>query len=96
MRRQDRVVVWPIYFDSTKTRKYGRRIPKSLAVPSPKISEIAQAAEKSKLKFELVSDAKYPKTPGLNTGMLFVKKNKAKSSIIKDIGRRLLRIQTAT
>ena len=44
MRKQDKMIIWPAYFDSTKTRRDGRRIPKSLAVPSPKILEIKDAA----------------------------------------------------
>jgi len=37
MQKQEKIIIWPAYFDSTKTRKDGRRIPKSLALPSPKI-----------------------------------------------------------
>ena len=97
MRKQDKIIVWPAYFDSTKTRRDGRRIPKSLAVPSPKILEIKYAAEKIGLECELVSDAGYPKTPWLKTGMLLVKKNETKDRIIKTIAKQLLKIRsTAT
>lgn len=42
---RDHIVIWPIYFDSRKSRKEGRRVPKKLAVPSPDIEEIAKAAK---------------------------------------------------
>ena len=94
MRKQDKIVVWPAYFDSTKTRRDGRRIPKSLAVPSPKILEIKDAAEKIGLECELVGDAGYPKTPWLKTGILLAKKNEAKEQIIRRIAKQLLKIRS--
>ncbi|MEM1539586.1 MAG: signal recognition particle subunit SRP19/SEC65 family protein [Candidatus Bathyarchaeia archaeon] len=96
MRKQDKVVLWPAYFDSTKTRGEGRRVPKTLAVPSPKISELKEAVEKLRLEHELVLDACYPKTPWLKTGMLLVSKKGTKNSIMKEIAKQLLKIRTAS
>ena len=96
MRKQDKIVIWPAYFDSTKTRGDGRRIPKSLAVPSPKILEIKEAVEKLGLDNEVVVDAGYPKTPWLKTGMLLVKKTETKDQITKKIAKELLKIRSAT
>lgn len=96
MRKQDKMVIWSAYFDSTKTRKNGRRIPKSLAVPSPKILEVKEAAEKLGLNYEFVLDAGYPKTPWLKTGILLVKKDEAKNQTIKQIAKQLLKIRRAT
>ena len=96
MRKQDKIILWPAYFDSTKTRGDGRRIPKSLAVPSPKILEIKEATEKLGLDYELVLDAGYPKTPWLKTGMLLVTKKETKDQTIKKIAKHLLKIRSAT
>jgi signal recognition particle subunit SRP19 len=95
MRKQDKTIMWPAYFDSAKTRKDGRRIPKSLAVPSPKILEIKDAVEKIGLECELVPDAGYPKTPWLKTGMLLVKKTEPKDRIIKSVAKQLVKIRSA-
>lgn len=94
MRKQDKVVLWPAYFDSTKTRGEGRKIPKSLAVPSPKISELKEAVEKLGLEHELVPEAVYPKTPWLKTGMLLVAKKESKNQMIKRITRQLQKIRS--
>jgi signal recognition particle subunit SRP19 len=94
MRRQDKIIVWPAYFDSTKTRKDGRRIAKSLAVPSPKILEIKDVAEKIGLECDLVPDAGYPKTSWLKTGMLLVKKKEPKDQIIRNVAKQLLKIRS--
>jgi signal recognition particle subunit SRP19 len=94
MRKQDKIIIWPTYFDSTKTRRDGRRIPQSLATPSPKILEIKDAAEKIGLEYELVADAGYSKISWLKTGMILVKKNEAKEQIIRRIAKQLLKIRS--
>jgi signal recognition particle subunit SRP19 len=94
MRKQDKIVIWPAYFDSTKTRNDGRRIPKSLAVPSPKILEIKNAVEKLGLECALVLDTGYPKTQWLKTGMLLVQKNDSKDQITRKIAKQLLTIRS--
>ncbi|MGB9714151.1 MAG: signal recognition particle subunit SRP19/SEC65 family protein [Candidatus Bathyarchaeales archaeon] len=95
MRKQDKIIIWSAYFDSTKTRGEGRRIPKSLAVPSPKITEIRDAAEKLGLECEVVLDVSYPKTPWLKTGMLLVRKSEPKDKTIKKIAKNLQKIRSA-
>ncbi len=96
MRKQNKVVLWPIYFDSTKTRGDGRKIPKSLAVPSPKITELKEAVEKLGFVCELVANASYPKTPWLKTGMLLVAREEAKNQLLKKIARQLQKIRSVT
>jgi signal recognition particle subunit SRP19 len=96
MRKQDRIVLWPAYFDSAKTREDGRQIPKSLAVPSPTILEIKNAVEKLGLECELIPNAGYPKTPWLKIGTLLVKKNESKNQTIRRIAEQLLKIRGTT
>jgi len=91
MRKQDKIIIWPAYFDQTKTRKNGRRVPKNLAVQSPKILEIQEAAQKLGLEFEVVADKGYPKTPWAKTGMLLVEKRGSKEQIISRIAKQLLK-----
>ncbi|MEM1588944.1 MAG: signal recognition particle subunit SRP19/SEC65 family protein [Candidatus Bathyarchaeia archaeon] len=95
MRKQNKVILWPAYFDSAKTRKEGRKVPKSLAVPSPKISELKEAAEKLGLKHESVLDTSYPKTPWLKTGMLLIAKKEPKNQLLKKIAKQLLKIRSS-
>lgn len=90
MRKTEKIVLWPAYFDSTKTRKEGRKIPKNLATPSPKISEIKEAVEKLGLDYELVLDTGYPKAPWLKTGMILVAKSETKSHMIKKVAVQLI------
>ena len=96
MRKQDKMVIWPAYFDSTKTRDEGRRILKSLAVASPKILEVKKAVEKLGFDHELVLDVGYPKTPWLKTGMLLVTKKETKNQTIKKIAKQLIKLRLAS
>ena len=94
MRKQDKAIIWPAYFDQAKTRKKGRRVPKSLAVQSPRIAEIAEAAEKLGLKHEVVADSGYPKTPWAKTGMIMVEKKGSKEQTIEKIAKQLLKVRS--
>lgn len=96
MRKQDKVIIWPIYFDQAKTRKNGRRVAKSLAVQHPKISEVTMAVEKLGLKYEVSPEVGYPKTPWLKTGMILVEKEKSKERVIRTIADQLSKIRSET
>lgn len=94
MRKQEKFIIWPAYFNQTKTRKEGRRVPKTLAVPNPKITDVAMAVSQAGLKHELVAEAAYPKTPWLKTGLIMVEKKGSKEQIIRKIAKQLLKIQS--
>lgn len=96
MRKQDKIIIWSAYFDSTKTRKEGRRVSKSFAVPSPKILEIKEAAEKIGLECEIVPNSGYPKAPLLKTSMLLAKKKEPKDQIIKKIAKQLMKNRSSS
>ncbi len=94
MRKQDKVIIWPVYFDQAKTRKNGRRVAKNLAVHHPKIAEITMAVKKLGLKPEVSPEVGYPKTPWLKTGMILVEKEDSKEKVIRKIADQLLRIRS--
>jgi signal recognition particle subunit SRP19 len=97
MRQQDKIIIWPAYFDSTKTRKEGRRVSKNLALSLPKIQEMKEAASKMGFECELVEGVGYPKTSWMKTGMLLVKKKKeTKEKIIVKIAQQLPKIRAAS
>ena len=85
MRKLDKAIIWPVYFDTTKTRKEGRRVPKNLAVQSPKIDEIKQAVDKLGLENEVNIEAHFPKNHWAKTGMILVEKREAKEKDINNI-----------
>ena len=96
MRKQEKIIIWPTYFDSARTRMDGRRVSKSLAVAAPRITEVKEAAEKLGLACELILDAGYSKTPWLKTGMLLVEKKGSKNQTIVMIAKQLVKIRSST
>ena len=96
MRKLDKAIIWPIYFDTTKTRREGRRVSKSLGVQSPKIDEIKLAVDRLGLRNEVKTEAHFPKVPWAKTGMLLVEKKESKEMIIQKIAKQLVKIKSVT
>ena len=93
MKKLDKAIIWPIYFDAAKTRKDGRRVAKNLAVQIPKIDEIKMAVDRLGLKNEVRLEAHFPKRPWIKTGMILVEKKESKEKIIQKIAKQLIRIK---
>jgi signal recognition particle subunit SRP19 len=93
MKKLDKAIIWPIYFDVAKTRKDGRRVAKNLAVQMPKIDEVKQAVDRLGLKNEVRLEAHFPKRPWIKTGMILVEKKESKERIIQKIAKQLIRIK---
>ena len=89
MRKQNKIFLWPIYFDSNKTRNDGRRVPKNLAVSAPKLEELQRAARRLGLQPEIVSDAVHPSSPWRRSGLLVVPKNESKGKTLKKVAKEL-------
>jgi signal recognition particle subunit SRP19 len=96
MRKQDKIIIWPAYFDSSRSRIDGRRVANSVSVASPKITEIKEAVEKLGLSCELIPDIGYPKMPWVKAGMLLVEKKRSKSQTITMIGKQLVKIRSSS
>ncbi len=94
MRKLEKFIIWPIYFDINKTRKEGRRVPKNLAVVSPKILEVKVAADKLGLENEVNLEAHFPKMPWSKTGMLLVEKRESNEEILQDLAKHLQKVKS--
>ena len=89
MRKQNKIILWSVYFDANKTRTDGRRVPKKLAVSAPKIEELQNAAKRLGLQPEIVPNAAHPSSPWLKTGLLVVPKTESKDKTLKKIAKEL-------
>ena len=89
MRKQNKIIVWPIYFDSNKTRNQGRRIPKNLSISSPKLVELQSATKKLGMLPEIVYDATHPSCPWRKTGLIILPKTESKSRMLNKIAKKL-------
>jgi signal recognition particle subunit SRP19 len=93
MRRKNEVVLWPIYFDSSKSRSVGRRLPRNLSVSSPNIEMLEKAVKNLGLKYEIFPEAAYSSLPWIKTGFIIAeKRGKSKNQILKDVAAELIKI----
>ena len=93
MRKQKKAIVWPVYFDSSKTRKEGRKVPKSFAVSNPNLAELQRAAERLGLKPEAEVNAAYPTVPWRKTGRIQVQKSGSKMQTLLKIAKEVVAIR---
>jgi signal recognition particle subunit SRP19 len=93
MRKQNKIFLWSVYFDTNTTRADGRRVPKKLAVSSPKLEEIQIAAKRLGLQPVTVSDAAHPSSPWRRTGLLVIPKKEPKGKVLKKIAEELYNIR---
>jgi len=91
MRKQNKVILWPVYFDSTKTRRQGRRVPKNLAVPTPRLEEIQKALERKGFRYEVFPETRHPSIPWQKTGLIMVAKTNSKMKIIREVAKELIK-----
>ena len=89
MRDKDRMIIWPAYMDQSKSRSNGRIIPKRVSVKSPKLSEIADAAQKLGLNPDAEPDKFYPKSWWEHSGRVIVDKTSSKATIAKQIAEKI-------
>ena len=66
-------VIWPAYFDATRSRREGRRIPLSLAVDDPTVDEIATAVQQVGYDSVVERDVAYPRQNWDTSGRVLVK-----------------------
>ncbi|MBS7615318.1 signal recognition particle protein Srp19 [Candidatus Bathyarchaeota archaeon] len=92
MRRRDEVVLWPVYFDSTKTRSEGRKVPKKLSRPSPNLGLLERAVVNLGYSFKVTMDAAYPRFSWKKSGLILVKKTKPKNRIISEVAQEISRL----
>ena len=87
MRGKGKLILWPVYFDSVYSRNQGRRVSKTLSVKGVKADEVFKAADDLGLNPILEPGARYPKNPGLQTGLVRIDQAKIKTGVIKELAQ---------
>ena len=90
--RGKRVVVWPVYIDSSASRGEGRKIPLRDAVRRPRVEEIVEAAERLGLHPE-VEEARYPRNWLDQKKRVIVDKAGSKLETLRLIAREVARLR---
>ncbi|MEM0010899.1 MAG: signal recognition particle subunit SRP19/SEC65 family protein [Conexivisphaerales archaeon] len=88
MKDYERIILWLDYFNSKFSRSCGRRVPLNLAVSSPTLEELVEAARRLGYQVEAVK-ARYPKRNWEESGYISIPKTKNKTAVIKEISKML-------
>lgn len=95
MPKRDYIILWPSYFDLSKTRNEGRRLPKRFCVDKPNLTELEEAIKLLGFQTIIEKDHAYPKS-WWESGRILVKRensNLKKSEILKLIASNLIKIR---
>ena len=82
MRNDNRVRIYPEYFDVSLTRAQGRRVSKKLALENPTLGELKLSAQKLHYSVEAEKDAAYPRCWNQPKGLLFVSKPDSETEMV--------------
>ena len=90
MAKKDRpLVLYPAYFDSGRSRDEGRRVPRNLAISSPKVEEIHAAARSLGLQSMIDPDRAHPSTHWEKDGRVLITGNYVKASLVRKVAEKL-------
>lgn len=90
--KNKRIVIWPVYIDSTASRSEGRKVPQRFAVRKPRPEEIAEAAERLGLN-PVIEESRYPREWWEYTKRVVVDKVDSKLKTLKMIGLEVKRLR---
>ncbi len=88
-RDEEKFVIWPSYFDKTRSRLQGRRVAKKHAVEKPAVDAIAKAAKSLGLNPVVEKERAYPANHWKKSGRVLVDKKTTKSKLLVQIANRL-------
>jgi signal recognition particle subunit SRP19 len=86
---EDKYVIWPIYFDKSKSRGGGRKVPIKYAVEKPEIEDIAKVAKSLDLNPILEKNYSHPSRVLRKEGRILIDKRDSKSRLLVKIAKRL-------
>ncbi len=89
LKDKNKLVIWPVYLDATKSRAEGRILSMKDSVKSPVLKEIEKAALELNLNPIVEADKAHPKSWWVVSGRVLVDKKAPKSIIAKQIAERI-------
>jgi signal recognition particle subunit SRP19 len=85
----DKLVIWPLYFDSDRSRSQGRMVSSAEGVSYPSLDDVIAAAIRSGFDPEVERDKRHPKTWHESAGRILLPKKEPKSLVLKKIAKNL-------
>jgi signal recognition particle subunit SRP19 len=78
-------MVWPVYINSMKTQKEGRKIAKEYCVKNPELNEIVKVAKSLKFNPQIEDDKSYPSSWWEYSGRVIIETDIKKNDALKKI-----------
>ncbi len=96
MKNKKQIFIYPVYFDMSRSRGQGRRVPRKLAVQTPSINELGQIVSTLGLTTETNLEVKYPRFHWVPSGLLLIKRQEDlnKNALIRKIAVQLKKSRT--
>lgn len=91
--RGERIVLYPAYLDKRLPRRLGRRVSQDLAVLSPRLEEIAAAAEELGLDPIVETDKAYPRIWFRSKGRVIVLRRYRKQETLRLIASKIIELR---
>ena len=91
--RGERIVLYPAYLDKRLSRRLGRRVPRDLAVLSPRLEEIVTAAEELGLDPIVEEDKAYPRVWFRSKGRVIVLRKYTKQETLRMISSKIIELR---
>ena len=86
-------VIWPEYFDASRTRASGRKVKKELAVVNPTLEMLEKAVQRTGAEYAVQAEKSYPGAWFDRKGRILVEKTLTKSQLLAKVGEILVRGQ---
>ena len=88
-RDDNKYVIYPLYFDRSRSRMKGRRVSANHAVEKPSLENIAKAAKSLGLNPILEKNATHASIPWKKEGRILVEKKGPKTKLLLQLSNRL-------
>jgi len=88
-RSDDKFILYPLYFDSTLSRKAGRRLPMDACIEKPSVEQIAKAAQSLGIHPVLQKSSSHPSVHWKHDGRVLVDRKGSKQTVLIQISKRL-------
>ena len=86
-------MLWPAYFEASRGRGRGRKVPAHLAVKGVTAEAILKAAKAAGYEAEFDPDAKHPACWFESSGRVLVRTNQRKTEVLRRVALELKRMQ---
>lgn len=90
------LVLWPVYFEASRARSMGRRVPLTLAVKGVTAEELLKAARAAGYNAELDSEAKHPAAWFESSGRVLVRVEEPKALVLRRVAEQLRRMRSGS